>query len=258
MVPRYSYPPRVIWALVRDAVLLRHRSFRSDALACVARLRPPLRLLGPEHIPSAGCFVVTPNHYYRRGFASQWTALAISASLPADVHWIMTGELTFPGSWIAPLGRPLSRFVLGRVSRVYDFTPMPPMPPRPREAGARAAAVRSVLHRAAHARDLVIGLAPEGGDQPAGRLSMPPSGVGRFCLLLAASGLRFLPVAVYEADGALTLRFGHPYELSLPGLDEAPGRDQFAASILMSHIAPLLPPELRGPFAAKRSSAPQP
>ena len=77
---------------------------------------------------------------------------------------------------------------------------------------------------------------------------MPPAGSGRFCLLLAAAGLHFLPVGVYEADGALTLNFGEPYELSIARLGSADERDRLAAREVMGRIAPLIPAELRGEF----------
>ncbi len=77
---------------------------------------------------------------------------------------------------------------------------------------------------------------------------MPPAGSGRFCLLLAAVGLHFLPVGVYEADGALTLSFGELYDLSIPRAGSADERDRLAARVVMSHIAPLLPAALRGEF----------
>ncbi len=248
MYPRYSYPPLPILGLMRDGLLRRHRSFCNDARACVARLRPPLRVLGEENIPQGGCYLITLNHYYRPGFQQQWSSLAISATLEHHVHWIMTGELTFPGSWIAPLGMPATRFVLGRVAYTYGFTAMPPMPPRPRDVEARAAAVRAALHYAKHTADAVMALAPEGGDQPGGRLTMPPSGSGRFCLLLAAAGLCILPVGVYEADEALTLNFGEAYELSGARGVSADERDRLAAQAVMSRIAALLPVGLRGEF----------
>lgn len=248
MYPKYSYPLAVILSLVCDGLLGRRRRFQPDARACIAGLRPPLRVLGGQHIPQGGCYAITLNHYYRLGFGSQWSSLAISAAVPADVHWIMTIELTFPGSWIAPLGMPVSRFVLERAARTYGFTGMPPMPPRPRDAQARAAAVREVLRYVTHTPDAVIAIAPEGGDQPGGRLSMPPSGAGRFCLLLAGAGLSLLPVGVHETDGALTLNFGEPYQLTIAPTRSAAERDRLAAFAVMSHIAPLLPAPLRGEF----------
>lgn len=247
--PKYSYPPRLIAGLVCDAISSRPRRFRDDARCAVSRLQPPLRVLHPENMPRRGPCVLTVNHYGRPGFSAQWFALAISASVPHDVHWIMTAELTYPGKWYAPLGMPLSRFILSRGARVYGFTAMPPMPPRPRDVEARARSVRAVLAHVRHAENPIIGLAPEGGDQLGGRLTMPASGLGRFCLLLAAQGLGFVPVGACEEDGELRLQFGEAYNLCVPADLSAEGKDRAAAEIIMGNIARLLPPSLRGKFA---------
>ncbi len=246
--PHYSYPPRVIAGLVRDLLLQRPRSFQQDARACIAELRPGLQVLGREHIPSIGPCAITPNHYYRPGFQSQWSTLAISASVPVDVHWIMTGELTFPGHWIAPIGMPVSRVILRGIARVYGFSTMPPMPPRPRDLKARAASVRAILRHVRRVPQGIIALAPEGGDQPGGKLSMPPPGLGRFSLLLADAGLRFVPVGVYECDGRLILNFGPPYDLARAPASTAAEKDVAASETIMRHIAELLPRDLRGPW----------
>jgi hypothetical protein len=193
--------------------------------------------------------VITVNHYYRPGFAAQWMALAISAVVPENIHWIITGELTFPGKWYAPLGMLVSRFILERGARVYGFTTMPPMPPRPRDVEARAASVRAVLDSIRHTENPIIGLAPEGGDQLGGVLTMPASGVGRFALLLAKRHLRFVPVGIYETGGELCLNFGEAYNLSVPHNLSADERERAAARIIMKNIAVLLPVQLRGEFS---------
>jgi hypothetical protein len=248
MYPRYAYPKSLLASLAAAVMLSRHRRFAEDARACTARIHPPLQLLGTQHIPDNGSYVITTNHYFRPGYGSQWTALAISTVLADDVHWVMTSELTFPGRWYAALAAPASRLILKRIAAVYGFTAMPPMPPRPYDLQARAGAVRSVLQYAERAERPIIGLAPEGGDQPGGQLYMPPAGVGRLCLRLAAIELRFLPVGVYECDGRLTLNFGEDYELSI-GSQDIKDRDRRAAYTVMQHIAPLLPAGLRGEFA---------
>jgi hypothetical protein len=96
--PDYSYPPGLFATVARDILLLRHRSFREDAKTCNERLNPPLQVLGKENIPQHGPCIVTMNHYHRAGFGAQWLALAIAASVPADMHWVMTGEFTYPGN----------------------------------------------------------------------------------------------------------------------------------------------------------------
>jgi hypothetical protein len=71
-------------------------------------------------------------------------------------------------------------------------------------------------------------------------------------LLLATAGLRFLPVGIYESDGRLTLHFGEAYALRVEGACSSEAKDQLAAHAVMSHIAGLLPLELRGGFAGEQ------
>ena len=249
MYPTYSFPPHLVTGLLRDLLLLRRRSFRADSLACIRGLQPPLQVSGTQYIPQAGPRVVTFNHYHRQGFNALWMAVAIASSIPVEMHFAMTGELTFPGKWYAPLGRFISRLILHRAARTYAFTSMPPMPPREKDVQARAASVRQVLEVARYRRDALIGLAPEGSDQPGGRLSMPAPGAGRFCLLLHGLGYRFVPAGVYEEEGALYLAFGPEYSLDLPPGLSPDAKDAAASRQVMSHIAPLLPESLRGVFA---------
>ena len=249
MFPHYSFPPRTVTGLALDLILARRRSFRADARACIRRLKSSLHGFGEENIPQEGPCVVTFNHYHRPRFNAIWMAAAIAATIPIEMHFVMTGELTYPGKWYAPLGKPFSKFVLQRAARIYGFTTMPPMPPRKKDVEARAESVRKVLEAARREKNIILGLAPEGGDNPTGQITMPASGAGRFALALSAAGLRFVPVGIYEANGALCLRFGAGYELSVPprGLS-AEEKDKVAARIVMSRIAALLPESLRGEF----------
>jgi hypothetical protein len=253
MYPHYSFPPRTVTGLIRDLILSRRRSFREDALACLGRLTPSLRVMGDENIPRAGPCVVTFNHYYRAGFNAIWMPIAIAATVPVEMHFVMTGELTYPGKWYAPLGKFFSKIALHRAARVYGFTTMPPMPPRPKDVQARAESVRRVLEVVHHEKNVILGLAPEGGDNPTGQITMPASGAGRFALLLSAAGLQFVPVGIYEADGALCVHFGAAYELTvLPHGLSADEKDKAAATMVMSKIAELLPPRLQGEFKGGR------
>ena len=249
MCPKYSYPRSLIVKVALDAALLRHRNFRIDANACIENLHPPLKVLGEEDIPQHGPCVVTVNHYFREGFAAQWIAFAIAGTIPVDMHWVMTSELTYPGKWYALLGRPISRFILHRLAKVYGFTSMPPMPPRLKDVTERAASVRAVLEVVKHANEPILGLAPEGGDSIDGKLAHPASGLGRFGLLLSNAGLRFVPVGVYEEDGIFTVNYGEAYELRVERGLSSDEKDARAAQIIMEHIAHLLPSHLRGEFA---------
>ncbi len=237
-------PPQMLLAVLRGG----RRSFRDDARAMVSRLKPPPQILGREHIPSAGPCLLTVNHYHSSTFQSWWIALAISAALPVDVHWITAGALTFPDALRSAIFTPLSQRGLRRIADTYGFTPMPPMPPRPFEAAARAQAVRRVLKYVRENEKPIIGLAPEGGDTPGGAIQLPPPGVGRFILHLAELGLPIAPIGAYEENGSYYFRFGARYCLKVEEGLPPDDRDRLAAEIVMRRIAELLPVELRGEF----------
>ena len=249
MYPRYSYPPRLIPDLAKNILFGDQRSFRRDGQECMALLKPPLRLLGAENIPLGGPCLITNNHYYRPGFDAWWMALALAATLPVELRFVMTGELTYPGKWYAPLGQTGSRWLLRRFSKVYGFTSMPPMPPRDQDVAARARAVRETLAFARQHPQAILGLAPEGGDNPpTGALARPASGAGRFILLLAEQGFPVLPVGIYEVNGELCLCFGKAFRLQIPSGLGPDAKDRAAAQIVMSAIAAQLPSRLRGDF----------
>ncbi len=243
-----AYPYRTVLGLAAATLSGGQRSFRADARACIGRLNPPLQVEGQAHVPSSGPALITVNHYWAPGFAAWWIALAIAAVVPTEMHWAITGELTYPGQWYAPLGQAGSRWLLRRLAAVYGFTAMPPMPPRPGDVAARAQAVGRVLRYARAHPAAILGLAPEGMDMPGGVLGWPPAGAGRFIALLAGLGFSITPAAAYEQDGALHLSFGPAYALRLPPGLTAAERDHRAARTVMEAIAELLPAHLRGEF----------
>jgi hypothetical protein len=249
--PSYPIPLRDILSLGIDMLSGASRSFRGDALQRIAGLRPELRILGREHIPQAGPRLITLNHYHRPGFDAWWLAFALAAAVPAEIHFGITDELTYPGKWYGFLGRPVTHWLLLRLARVYGFTAMPPMPPRPQDVERRAAAVRRMLAFARSHPQALLALAPEGGDRPDGAAVMPPPGAGRFIEHLARLGFPLQPAGIFEQEGRLCLHFGPPYALALPpglGADE---RDRAAARQVMEHIAALLPERLRGEFSGR-------
>jgi hypothetical protein len=247
--PHYSYPRGLMAAVARDVILLRRRDFHQDARSCIEKLIPPLSVSGPRNIPRHGRCVITVNHYHRPGFGAEWLPLAISALASVHVHWIMTAEFMYQGKWYRTIGSLISRMLLRRIACIYNFTTMPPMPPRPHELKARASAVHAVVAYVRQTQNPVIGFAPEGYDTPNGVLARPATGVGRFGLLLARSGLKFVPVGAYEANGVLHLHFGAGYTLTVESGLTVDEKDRGAAETMMKHIACLLPSRLRGEFA---------
>jgi hypothetical protein len=87
----------------------------------------------------------------------------------------------------------------------------------PQDVAARARSVREVLSFVEQKENPVLCIAPEGADMPGGKLAWPPSGAGRFMLLLSARSLPITPVGGWEDEaGALCIRFGPAFELSVP------------------------------------------
>jgi len=225
-----------------------NRSFPTDARIAISLLSPPLKIFNSENIPSHGPALLLTNHYSRPGFQAWWIALAISASVPGEIHWLMTDAWTFLG----PLTS-LSHWALTRVAKVYGFTTSPPMPPRPEDVEARALAVRRVL-KVARASEALIALVPEGRDQPGGILGSFPSGAGRFIEKLAIHCQRIVPIGVYEDKDFLCLRFGPPLRLKPDCRQSAKIRDQIISQQVMSALAQQLPARLREQYGNQDSS----
>jgi hypothetical protein len=240
------FPATTTFSAAWSLVNLRPRCFREDAQTGLGRM-PPLMVLGESNIPAQGGCLLVFNHYAAPGFRAWWIALAISALVPLDIHWVMTAAWSFENHPFARPMKALSYKLFQRVAQIYGFTAMPSMPPDPSEVERRAAAVRHALAYARCTPQPVIGLSPEGQDHPGGCLGVPPPGVGRFVALLALSCPRVHPIGVYLQDGQLRLNFGLPYHLDLsPRPDDA-----LISRGLMLSIANLLPPELRGANAAQ-------
>ncbi len=245
---------RLAWHTARAILLRRRLSFRGEAQEIAARLDPALVLLGRENIPQAGPAVITMNHYARPGFRSYWLALAISAAVPGEIHWIMAAAWTEQRWWKSFWWTPATHFVFKEIAHVFDFTTMPPMPPDPDQAAWRAQSVRQVLRTIRNCRDeagktsAIIGLAPEGGDARDGLLSLPPPGSGRFIEQMIQYGLMIHPVGVFIDRRGLCVNFGPAYQPESAETASRADRDRQISNQVMERIAVLLPVELRGGF----------
>jgi 1-acyl-sn-glycerol-3-phosphate acyltransferase len=227
----------------------RPRSFHQDAVLWEQYSKRPARIIGRENIPVRGPGLITINHYFRPGFRAWWMTLAVSAAVPHEIHWVMTDAWTYRGGPFGRLRSRLTQVFFTRIARIYGFTSMPPMPPDPSDTVRRANAVRRVLSRVRRDPEILVGLAPEGGDSQLGDLQNPPSGVGRFILHLAQSGLLIYPVGVFEEGDQLCLNFGSPYKPAICPELPPDERDRAGRQLVMGHIAQLLPDSLRGVFS---------
>jgi hypothetical protein len=187
--------------------------------------------------------LITVNHYTAPDFQAWWFVIPISAFIPVDIHWVVTSGWTKP-AWM----KGITHWLFPRGARLVNFTPMPAMPPDPAEAVQRAVAVREVLKYTRLNPQSVIGMAPEGGDQPGGMLGNLPPGVGRFMYLISQSCPNIIPVGVWKEQGCINLRFGSPYQLDIPPGLSAHTRDTLVGETVMYHIAVLLPEKMRGRY----------
>jgi hypothetical protein len=247
-LPGYRLSKAVLFDLALACIFNRRRAFPEHARRLLPGLRPPLRVLGKENIPCAGPAVIVVNHYWSPTFWAPWLAIAISAVVPREIYWTMTGAFTYPGRVFSGPRKWLSRALLAQVARVYRFNTMPPMPPAPGEVVLRAQAVRRLLDHARRNSSVLIGLAPEGYDRPGGVLGLPPEGAGRLALALSRMGRMFSPAGVYEESGGFCLCFGAPFRLEVTAGGSSKETDLAARLTITREIARCLPPRLRGEF----------
>jgi hypothetical protein len=248
-VQRHTILSRTALSMMASLLARRQRSFRSDALAATGCLKRELQVLNPVTPKQSQGTIVIVNHYTRPGLGAWWLALALSASFPAEIHWIITSAWVYPDRLRSWSVTPLSKWALRLIAQTYRFTSMPPMPPRAHETQARSQAIRGLLRFVNENPHAAIGLAPEGADSGDSALARPPSGVGRLLHLLMQRGLRVIPVGVYEQAARLTVSYGNklPVPQSVP--TERRARDRILTDWTMRAIAERLPEELRGPYA---------
>ena len=259
-VAQFRMEPRWVAAFLSSLLLGRQRSFAADSRHLRSFVRPEPAVEDTHFIPPRGSFVVVTNHYYRLGYNMWWgmatvgEAISLSRGSPTEVTWIVANRWTYPDRLRQHVVTPLSLIVFRRLARMYGFISMPPMPPHPEWTAEAVQAIRRTLSVAASATEespVILGLAPEGGDSPDGRLVLPPAGVGRFIAHLTRRGLGFVPVGVFEENGRLTARFGPPF---VPAVEDSAAHtetDRQVADQVMGTIARLVPERLRGPWASE-------
>jgi hypothetical protein len=226
VVTGYPLPKRQLAEVGLAVLTLRPRSFARESLRATATLQPPALSELTEHIPERGPFLAVHNHYNAPGYMAWWNVLAISAAIArrrapdadAEVHWLMTAAWRGrEDNWLNRTVEQVSRWTFARAGRVYGFINMPPMPPKPGEEAERA---RSVLQAVRLARRLarsggMLGLTPEGQDNPGG-FGAFPAGAGEFIALLVEAGLPVLPCGNSQRGDRLRVRFGPAFTPEIP------------------------------------------
>lgn len=203
----------------------------------LAGIHPKVNYSGLHKIPEQGPFLVTLNHYSRKGFSIAWAAAAISAVLPKDPIWMMTSAWTNREGGIDRLRTAITKRLFSRLADVYGFVTTPPMPPAEEELVERVLSIRKLISILESQPDPIMCIAPEGRDTPGGRLAIPYPGSGKLILRLNQILKRVLPVGVYEWEGMLHIRFGEMYFLT----DPVPNNENFVSKMIIERIADTLP-----------------
>lgn len=245
--PRYRPSPSNIIRAITFICLGWPRSLARDgALALHNAPSPPLIRDG-DHIPESGPFIIVANHYERPGLWMAWPAIFVAHAVwmrtGRDTHWVAIEEWESFSVWGIPIPRAIVRAVFDRAFHTYRILAMP-APDSP--AATRAAAMRRVASDVQ--AGCIVGIMPEGTVGPTPELLEARQGAGAFILLLA-SHAPVLPVAIYEEDNRLVVRFGEAFHLTAPHELPRDGRDAWARRVIMERIRDLLPHPLWGAFA---------
>lgn len=246
--PRYEFPrlPLVLFGL--DLLLGRRRSFARDAQRVMSANPYPRCVEGLDNVPPEDAFVLVMNHYNRPGLRPYHCAMAVSAALAGrrpgrpEIRWAFASELYDQRLGPVPIPLGLMRWVFRRLARVYDLVVLPR---REELAMARAAALR---HLARALATSPVGLTPEAAGS--GRLVEPPRGSGLFLTSLTHQGVPLLPVAVWEENGILVIRFGQTFHLCIPEGVTRDEQDRLAREQVMVAIGRLLPRQFWGAYEA--------
>lgn len=244
--PIYRLPYRLLASIAYDALRARPRCVWDDAAELVAHVPGTPRVEGAERIPTSGSCVILPNHYERQdavwvGFGAAVVATALAERRPGapGIRWVITS--TWQDCYLGPRRVDPRRLegILKRFAQLYGLILMPA---DEADTAGRGVALRA-LFKALAKPDQLIALHPEAGGFQ--EMIQPPAGIGRVLSLIDRRGVPLLPVGVWEEPGGLRVRFGQP----LPQGAIAHLGDAEATSVVMRHIAQLVPPANRGVFA---------
>lgn len=206
-----SYP--VPWDLVFGLTGYIRRGTRRDlndfTARVVARMQPPPRVEGLEHLPGDPRFVLAANHYQRKGLwilhpASVLTQAVVRKYGPLDppVRWLVTAN--WPRWRLGPFSfRSPGDLLLPRVAHALWAYPVSFFGANP----AFTARSLRLLLRELPDLGCPIGIFPEGVAGTAGRIGPALPGIDR---LLRRMARPVVPALIGEDGGRLVVRFAPP------------------------------------------------
>jgi hypothetical protein len=251
--PRYSYRIHLLLLPAFRILLGRKSSLSQDAGLLLQGAHPAPRMLNAQNIPADSPFISVQNHYDRPGLGAWWGGALVAHAIgthrtrePREVRGIMAAEWWYPPGWQKLIKQPLTRWAFGRIAQTYGIVRLPPLIDEYRGTAAPALKRAIALTRGAHPE--LVALAPEGMGNEGGVLREPPAGAGLFMQLLSHGTIPFLPVGVYEEDGALTANFGALFELNVPRGLAREETDRAVCRQVMVRIGACLPERMRGVY----------
>jgi hypothetical protein len=243
----YRFPRLPFAGWIPQFLAGRRRSFARDSRTTMDGNPPPPRVLGLEHVPPEGVFILVMNHYDRDGLPIHFCAMAVSAAVgerrrcSSEIRWVITSEWYGRRVGLMPIPVWFIRWVFRRIARIYGLVVMPRAAER---TAGRAAAIRRVAEivRAGE----TIGLVPEALGK--GILIEAVPGSGLFLLSLSRGRVPIVPAGLWEEDDALVVRFGEPFTPEVEA-GEREEQDRQARERVMVAIGRLLPEEYWGFYA---------
>jgi hypothetical protein len=255
--PAYRFPPSFVGRWLATSALGRRRHLGADGARLLGEREPAPAVIGAEHVPEDGAFIVVMNHYERPGIRVWWPAMLVSSAVRAQradeaaVRWLVANR--FRRYRLGPVQVPdgLVAWFLGRIARAYELVLVER---NEWGEGARSGAFRKATRLLQEGQS--IGVTPEAAVGSGRELRTAWRNAGIALAWLSRGETPLLPVAVFEEVEAgstrLVAHFGAPFVLVWPGLRQArTARDEMGDRV-MGELAALLPEELRGAYGVQR------